>query len=162
MAVCNETCLLCTQLLQENRTIWRQLEVPLYCSAEVQYMEPMCLWLQVHQHYSLWIFQLSEIWSHTLVYGFLCSSYICPRTTMKMRYKSPLKYWYLCSSLITSYSKGLILYLHHCENLRFLITKSVSLNMFLSMAAVVGVMSHMKPASAVNLDFTFPLQFSLP
>jgi len=99
VAVCVETCLLCTQMLQENRTICRQLAVPLYCSVEVQYMEPMCLWLQVCQHYSLWIFQLSEIWCRTLVYGYLCISYSCQTTTMKMRYKSPPNYWYLCCNL---------------------------------------------------------------
>lgn len=62
---------------------------------------------------------------------------------------------------MTSYSKSLIMYQHHCENLRFFIIKGVFLAMFLSMAAVMGALSHMKSASAGNLDFTLPLLFSL-
>jgi hypothetical protein len=47
--------LLCliSQLLQEKRTVCHQLEALLSCSVEVQCMEPMCLWSQVCQFYSL-------------------------------------------------------------------------------------------------------------
>jgi len=38
----------------------------------------------------------------------------------------------------TSYSKCLIIYQYHCENLRFFVIKVVSLTMFLSMASCHG------------------------
>jgi hypothetical protein len=98
-----------------------------------------------------------------LVYGYQCGNYIVVQE-LPWRWSRHLlqNIGTYIASYITSYSKSLILYQHHCKNLKFCIWKIVSLIMFLSVAAVMGALSHMKPASSGNLDSTFPLKFNLP